>query len=159
MKNMAPVGADLTQPNTSMEIIRGMDNLQRVDYEIADDGGGTLLLFGAGNWAVLSDTQTLVLATATAVANSFPVWAGNESGRSDVHATGKATILMGGRFTYKTDRYDTVPTYAAGSPITLKVANGEDRVPTLATGADPVLGRVVEPPDATGIITLEVIRN
>jgi len=158
MLNMAPLTKDLTKPDNSMNIIRGLETLMRADYSIGLDGSGNPLVFGAGQWAVLSATGTLTLATATAVANTFPVWAGNSSDRSDVHATGMATILLGGRFIYQTNLFDTTATYLAGSPITVKVVGANDRVPTLATGTDIVLGRVITPP-VNGIITLEVVRN
>jgi len=165
MENMTPLSQDLTKPNTAFDITRGLESLIRVDKAIGIDPATTkTAIFSEGMWAKLSDTGTLVPATATPSANSFPIFAGNGDDRSDVHATGMATILMGGRFLYKTVQYDTVGVafgaYVSGLPLTLKQTVNVDRVLTQATGTDPVLARVITPPASAGaVMEIEVVRS
>jgi len=162
MENMTPLSADLTKPDYSFDIVRGLESLVRVDKSIGIDPATTkTALFSEGQWGKLTDTGAVVPATATASANTFPIFAGNASGRSDVHATGMVTLLMGGRFIYKTTQYDTsvaAASYVSGAPLTVKAVVGFDRVPTLAAGADVVLARVVTPPTAAGVMEIEVVR-
>jgi hypothetical protein len=150
-ENLVPLTEDLLDPEYKLEIIRGLEGLIRVDKKIAD--GET---FEEGDWAVLNDNDELVAPTATPAANTFPVWAGNSEGRSDVHATGKATILMGGRFIYKTSKYDSNPSYSVGSPLTVKDLGGGELTPTLQSGSEPILARVVAVP-ANGVMEIQVL--
>ncbi len=162
MENMTPLTSDLTKPDESFNIVRGLENLIRVDKPIGIDPATTkTAIFSEGQWGKLTDTGTVVPATATPSANTFPIFAGNALDRSDVHATGMVTLLMGGRFIYKTTQYDTnvaVASYLSGAPLTVKAIVGVDRVPTLAAGTDPILARVVTPPNAAGVMEIEVVR-
>ena len=150
-ENLVPLTQDLLEPDYKLDIIRGLEDLMRVDKKIADGE-----LFEEGDWAVLNDNDELVAPTATPVANTYPVWAGNAEGRSDVHATGKATILMGGRFIYKTAKFDSNPSYSVGSPITVKDLGAGEMTPTLQSGSEPVLGRVVAVP-SNGVMEIQVL--
>lgn len=137
MENMVPLTQDLILDTPLLEIVRGLENLQRVDEKIADGES-----FAEGDWAVLNDGGELEAPGATPVKNCFPVWAGNAEGRSDVAATGKATILKGGRFIYRTSKFDTTQTYAAGDALTVKDLGNGERVPTKAGGGEVVLAFV-----------------
>lgn len=152
-ENLVPLTQDLLDPEYKLEIIRGLEGLIRVDKTIADGE-----IFDEGDWAVLNNNDELVAPTATPVANTFPVWSGNAEGRSDVHATGKATILMGGRFVYKTSKYDTAPSYNTGDALTVKDLGGGEMVPTIQSGTEPVLARVHKVP-AGGFMEIEVVAN
>jgi hypothetical protein len=137
MENTVPLTQDLLVDTPLLEIIRGLEGLQRVDETIADGES-----FAEGDWAVLNNDGELEAPGATPVKNCFPVWAGNSEGRSDVAATGKATILKGGRFIYRTSKYDKTQSYAAGDELTVKDLGAGERVPTKAAGAEVVLAVV-----------------
>ena len=151
MDNLVPLSEDLLNPTYKLEIIRGLEGLMRVDKKLADG-----VIFEEGDWAVLNDSDELVAPTATPVANTFPVWAGNAEGRSDVHATGKATILIAGRFVYRTTKFDAGPVYSVGSPLTIKDLGGGERVPTLQSGTEPIVARVLAVP-AVGVMEIQVL--
>jgi hypothetical protein len=150
-ENLAPLSKDLFEPDYKLEIIRGLEHLIRVDKTIADGE-----VFAEGDWAVLNDNDELEAPSATPVANTYPVWAGNAEGRSDVHATKKATILMGQSFIYKTAKFDANPVYTVGAPITVKDLGAGEMVPTLQSGSEPILGRVVAIP-ANGVMEIQVL--
>ncbi len=150
-ENLVPLQEDLLIDTPKMDIFRGLESLIRVDEKIAAGA-----LFEEGDWAVLNDSNELVAPTTTPVANTFPVWAGNAEGRSDVHATGKATVLKGGRFFYRTTKFDPAPAYNVGSPLTVKSLGADERVPTLATGTEPVLARVAAIP-VNGVMAIQVL--
>jgi hypothetical protein len=149
--NLVPLQEDLLIDTPKMDIFRGLESLIRVDEKIAAGAS-----FEEGDWAVLNDSNELVAPTTTPVANTFPVWAGNAEGRSDVHATGKATVLKGGRFFYRTTKFDPAPNYHNGSPLTVKSLGGDERVPTLATGTEPVLARVAAVA-VNGVMDIQVL--
>ena len=132
-ENMVPLKEDLLLDTHALDIVRGLEGVQRADEKIAE--GET---FGEGDWAVLNDDAELETPGAAGVLNCFPVWAGNEEGRTDVAATGMATVLKGGRFMYRTSKYDKGQSYVAGDKLTVK--NG--KVPTKAGGSDAVLAVV-----------------
>ena len=102
--------------------------------------------------------QESVIPTATSVQATFPVWAGNSEGRSDVAATGKATVLMGGRFVYQTTKYDAGGSYNVGDPLTVKDLGGGERVPTNCASTEYVHAIVRKVP-AGGIMEIEVVAN
>jgi len=150
-ENLVPLQSDLTKDTYLLEVVRGLENIFRVDHAIAAGES-----FGEGDWAVINNLGELESPTATPVANTVPVFAGNAEGRSDVHATGKATVIKGGRFFYKTEKFDAAPSYNVGDDLTVKDLGGGERVPTLAAGSDPVLARVSAIP-AAGIMEIEVL--
>ena len=150
-ENLVPLTQDLLLEDHKLDIIRGLEHLIRVDKKI---GAGES--FAEGDWAVLNNNDELVAPAATPVANTFPVWAGNAEGRSDVHATGKATILMGQSFIYRTSKFDSNPTYNVGSPLTVKDLGAGELTPTLQSGTEPILARVVAVP-ADGVMEIQVL--
>lgn len=150
-ENLVPLQEDLTKETPLLEIVRNLENLIREDKKIAE--GET---FGEGDWAVINNNGELEAPAATPVYNTVPVWCGNAEGRSDVHATGKATILRGGRFIYRTTKFDTASSYNVGDGLTVKDLGEGERVPTLAAGSDPVLARVSAIP-ANGVMEIEVL--
>lgn len=147
-ENMVPLTQDLTEESHKLDIIRGLEGVIRIDKDIAD--GVTL---AEGQWAVLKDDDTLDVPAATPVANTYPIWAGNADGRSDVHATGKATMLQGGRFIYRTTMFDaSLASASVGTAITVKASG----LPTAQAGTEVVLARVFKMA-ANGIIEIEVL--
>lgn len=149
-ENLVPLTEDLTKEDNKLNIIRGLEQLQRVDKTIADGES-----FREGEYAVLTDSDELVSPGASSVSNCFPVWAGNAEGRSDVHATGKATILMGQGFIYRTSVFNDAETYSVGDGITCK---DNSKIPTLASGNDKILGRVVGVSEE-GLLEIKVTHN
>jgi len=149
--NLVPLQEDLTLDQHLLDIVRGLENLIREDLTIAVGES-----FAEGDWAVINNNKELEAPGAAPVANTVPVFAGNAEGRSDVHATGKATCCRGGRFIYRTQKFDATPAYNVGDSLTVKDLGAGERVPTLASGSDPVLARVSSIP-ASGIMEIEVL--
>lgn len=151
IENMVPLQEDLLLSTHKLDIFKGLENVIRMDKKISAGE-----VFAEGNWAVLNDSDELEAPTATPVANTYPVWAGNANGRTDVHATGMATCLMGGRFFYRTDMFDSAPSYSVGDGLTVKDLGAGEMVPTKASGTEPVLARVHRVP-AAGVMEIEVL--
>ena len=148
-ENMVPLTRDLTEESYKLDIIRGLEGVIRIDKTIGAD-----LIFAEGEWAVLQDDDTLGEPGPAAVANTYPIWAGNADERSDVHATGKATMLQGGRFIYRTTMFGaSLSSASVGSPITVKGG----KLPVLGVeGTDVILARVFKMA-ANGIMEIEVL--
>ena len=153
-ENLVPLSSDLTQDEYKLEVIRGLEGLIRVDKSIEDGKS-----FSEGDWAVLSNADELTEAGATGVSNCYPVWCGNGDGRSDVHATGKATILMGGRFIYKTSKF-VGSGFSVGDELTVKATGnpGEQLLPSAAGLGDAVVAKVHKV-DAAGLMEIEVLAS
>lgn len=151
--NLVPLTEDLLEESHSLDIFRGLENLNRMDKTIADGAS-----FYEGDWAVLNDDDELEAPGATPKANTYPIWLGNAEGRSDVHATGKATILVSGGFLYRTSKYDDGGSYSVGDALTVKDLGGGERVPTAQSGSEPILARVFSVP-ANGIMEIQVLDN
>jgi len=131
-----PVGADLTAPDNSLRVLRGLEKAPRVDYKIA-----TGLSKTQGDWAVLGDDGLLHEAGSTGKAATYLVFSGTD--RFDVKATGAITVF--GRYPgllCQTSKFDAAPTYHAGSPLTYKLVSSVPKL-TLATSGDAVLANVV----------------
>ena len=136
--NLAPLQEDLLEETPLLEVIRGLEGAIREDIALAEGES-----FAEGEWAVINADYELEAPGATGVANCVPVWAGDAEGRSDVHATGKLTVLRRARgFIYRTTRFDKGETYAVGDALTVKSLGNGSRVPTKAGGSDAVLARV-----------------
>ena len=148
-ENMVPLTQDLTEESHKLDIIRGLEGVIRIDKEIASG-----VILAEGQWAVLGDDDTLSMPAAVPVANTYPIWAGNADERSDVHATGKATMLQGGRFIYRTTMFGaSLSSASVGSPITVKGG----KLPVLGVeGTDVILARVFKMA-ANGIMEIEVL--
>jgi hypothetical protein len=148
---VAPISVDLRQEDNRLNIVKGIEFLKIKDEPMTAgvvSGGCT-----AGDWLVYG-AGGLAYPTATAVANTYPVWVGND--QYDAQATGNATILVGGGFIYRTIKYVT-GSYVAGQNLTVKDLGGGEHVPSAAGGSDPVLARVFTAPDANGIMEILVL--
>lgn len=132
---IVPVQVDLTTEFGPLEIIRGFENMFRVDNPIRPN---TALV--AGEWGVLNDDGTVTRPTASPVVNTFLCIAGTD--RFDSAATGNVTMAMNSNIRVRTTTYDPSPTYHVGSPLTVKDIGGGTAFVTLASGTDPVLARV-----------------
>ena len=148
-ENMVPLTEDLTKSTYLLDIIRGLEGIIPIDKKIADG-----VVLAEGDWAVLADDDTLGEPGAAAVANTYPIWAGNAEGRSDVHATGKATMLQGGRFIYRTTKFGTgVDAAPVGTPLTIKGG----KLPVVGVeGTDVILARIFKSL-AGGVVEIEVL--
>lgn len=148
---VAPIAVDLRDEDNRMSIIKGIERLNPKDEVMvaAVVSGGC----DSGDWLVKGATG-LAYPTTTAVANTYPVWVGND--QFDVQATGMATILIGGGFIYRTTKY-AAGAYTAGQALTVKDLGAGERVPSAAAGTDPIVGRVYTAPDASGVMEIEVL--
>jgi hypothetical protein len=152
---IAPISVDLRTEDLRMDIIKGIEHLN-----IQDEALNSVLqgqdLVETGDWLVLESDNTLNVPTTTAVANTFPVWVGND--QYDSQATGQATIILGGGFLYRTTKF--VPgTYTNGQALTVKDLGGGERVPSAASGSDPVLCRVYKTPDSQNAMQIFVVNR
>lgn len=137
-ENLLPLTEDLLNETPLLEVIRGLEGLFREDIPMAAGES-----FAEGDWAVINNDYELEAPGATPSRACVPVWAGNSEGRSDVHATNKATVLRRTRgFIYRTTKFDGTQTYAVGDNLTVKDLGSGERVPTKAAGAEAVLARV-----------------
>lgn len=146
---IAPISVDLRQPDNRMDITKGIEHLNIRDEKISSG-----LSCSIGDWLVLNNSAVLVAPSSTAVPNTYPVWVGNDE--YDSQATGQATILMSGGFSYRTNKF-VVGSYTAGMNLTVKDLGGGERVPSQAATNDPILARVYKAPDSTGVMEIEVL--
>jgi hypothetical protein len=146
---IAPITEDLRKEDRRMDIIKGMEHLNLVD--VAAVSAVKTAGFEAGDWLV-KGANGLEAPTATAVANTYPVWVGND--QLDATATGKGTIIVSGGFIYRTNKY-VAGVYTAGQNLTIMAAG----IPEAAGGGDPVLARVFTAPDAQGVMEIEVLNR
>lgn len=153
-ENLAPLQQDLLEADDKLEVIRGLEKVFREDITVAD--GET---FAEGDWAVINDDYELEAPDTTPVHNCVPVWAGNAEGRSDVHATGKLTVLRrSSGFIYRTSKFNKGVTYNSGDALTVKDLGNGERVPTKAGGTEAVLARVSKVV-SDNVLEIEVISN
>lgn len=148
---VAPIAVDLRQTDNRLNIVKGIEFVKPKDevMQAAVVTGGT----DAGDWLV-KGAGGLSYPTTTAVANTFPVWVGND--QYDSQATGNATLLLGGGFIYRTTKY-VAGSYVEGQNLTVKNLGGGERVPSSAGGSDPILARVYTAPDAQGVMEILVL--
>jgi hypothetical protein len=152
-ENMVPLSEDLTESKSLLDIIRGLEQIHRIDKKISNG-----VVLAEGEWAVLQDDDTLVRPGAAALPNTYPIWAGNADGRSDVHATGKATMIQGGRFIYRTSQFDSsLVGKPVGTYFTVKNLGSDVAVPSLGDKTtEEVFGKIFKVA-ANGLIELEVL--
>jgi len=148
---VAPISQDLRREDQRMDIIKGIEHIHPKD-EVMTTAVKTAGV-SAGDWLV-KGASGLDFPTATAVANTYPVWVGND--QFDSQATGKATILVGSGFIYRTTKF-VAGVYTAGLNLTVKDLGGGEVVPSAAGGTDPVLARVYTAPDAAGVMEILVL--
>lgn len=132
-----PVGEDLTKEEGKLSILRGLENMHRVDKPLADGAD-----FALGEWAVLQADGTLARPGATPVPQSYLVFAGTD--RFDVAATGQVTIIMASEVIAKSSQFDSGVSYAVGDALTVKDLGGGEAVLTKQAGTESVLARVLE---------------
>ena len=153
---VSPIAVDLRQPNNQMDIIKGLEDVQsHVKDELMSTAAKTAGIT-AGDWLVKSAAGTgLTLPTTTAQANTYPIWVGND--QYDSQATGQATLIVGCGFIYRTTKF-VAGSYTEGQNLTVKDdGTGTVRVPSAASGSDPILARVYTAPDANGVMEIEVL--
>lgn len=148
---IAPISVDLRAPDNRMDVIKGIEHVNYKDEALASG-----LACELGDWLVLDNTGVLMAPTATPVANTYPVFSGND--QYDAQATGQATILISGGFIYRTSKF-APGIYTAGMNLTVKDLGAGEKVPSQAAGGDPVLCRVYKAPDAKGVMEIEVLNR
>ena len=136
MSNLVPLQADLTKEDLRLSILRGHENMFRVDKKLAPSVSLEL-----GEWGCLSADGTVERPGATPVANTFLIFCGTE--RYDVHATGQVTMIMNSNVIAKTDRF-AVGSYNVGDELTVKDLGAGEAVLTIAASGEYVLARAVE---------------
>ena len=147
---VAPITVDLRTEDLRMDIIKGMEKLNLKDEPITSG-----LALEAGDWAV-NGSSGLAAPGVTAVANTYPVWVGND--QLDSQATGKATLILGGGFLYRTTKI-VAGSYTKGQNLTVKDLGGGEKIPSAAGGSDPVMARIYTPTDAAGVTEIEVLNR
>lgn len=147
---IAPISVDLRAEDTRMDIVKGIEFVNYKDEKLNASVTATV---EAGDWLVLDNDGTLVEPGASAVANTYPVFVGND--QFDAQATGQCTLIVGGKFNYRTNKYEA-GSYTAGQNLTIK---GSSRKLQAAGGSDPVLARVYKSPDAKGIMEVTVLNR
>lgn len=145
---IVPAQEDLATPVDDFEIIRGWTQMHRASKPLA-----TGVVCTTGEWLVLGDNGKLTRPSATPVANTFLVLDGTN--RYDVAALKEATIIMASKIVVRTKLYDHTVNYSVGDNLTVKDLGNHEAIPTAATGADPVLARVVGIPN--GFLEYEVV--
>jgi hypothetical protein len=145
---IAPISVDLRAADNRMDIIKGMEHLN-----IKDEVLGAGLSVESGDWLV-KGASAMALPGLSAVANTYPVWVGND--QYDAQATGNVTILTNGGFIYRTSKF-VAGSYTAGQNLTVKDLGGGEKVPSAASGGDPVLARVYTAPDSKGVMEIQVL--
>jgi hypothetical protein len=145
---IAPITEDLRKEDLRMDVIKGIEFVKYKDEKL--DASVTVTV-EAGDWMVLNGSGVLVDPGASALANTYPVFVGND--QFDAQATGQLTLLLGGGFLYRTNKF-VAGSYSVGQNLTIK---GSDRTPQGASGGDPVLARVYKVPDAKGVMEIFVL--
>ena len=146
---IVPITEDLRKEDRRMDIVKGIENLLTRDEAMVS----ALATAGveAGDW-VVKGANGLEAPGAAASAATYPVWVGND--QTDARATGKATIIVGSGFIYRTTKFGA-GSYTVGQNLTVKGG----RVPVSADAGDPVLCRVYSAPDASGIMEILVLNR
>lgn len=134
---IAPIGEDLSTSDLSLDILRGLEKMYRVDKKVATGNA-----FLKGEWAVLNTDGKAERPSTTPVAQTYLVFCGTD--RYDAHATGQVTLIMSHPVVAKSSRYDVGQTYAVGDYLTVKdLGAGEAYVTKWGTG-EPKMARVLE---------------
>jgi len=147
---IAPITVDLRAPDNRMDIIKGMEHINVKDELL--DASLVATDLELGDWLVKGASNTMVAPTGTPVANTYPLWVGDD--QFDANATGQVTLIVGGHFIYRTTKY-AAGSYTNGQNLTVKSGT----VPIAATGTDPILARVYTAPDSKGVMEIEVLNR
>jgi hypothetical protein len=149
---IVPITEDLRTEDSRMDIIKGIEKLNPKDEVMTSAVAAAGC--SAGDWLV-KGANGLELAGGTAVANTYPVWVGND--QLDAVASGKATILVGGHYIYRTTKY-VAGSYTAGMNLTVKDTGGTSaKLLQAAGGTDPILARVYTAPDSKSVMEVRVL--
>jgi hypothetical protein len=150
---IVPITEDLRKEDSRMDIIKGIEHIAPKD-EVMTAG---VLSAGceAGDWLV-KGANGLEIPGLSAVANTYPVWVGND--QLDAKASGKATIIVDGGFIYRTTKY-VAGSYTVGMNLTVKGLGAGEKVPSAAAGSDPILARVYTAPDSKGVMEILVLNR
>ena len=146
---IVPITEDLRKEDRRFDIVKGIENLLTRDETMVS----ALATAGieAGDW-VVKGANGLEAPGASASAATYPVWVGND--QTDAKATGKATIIVGSGFIYRTTKYAS-GSYTAGQNLTVKGG----KLPVAAEAGDPVLCRVYSAPDSAGVMEILVLNR
>ena len=148
-----PISEDLTTEEKSLSVIRGLEDMKRVDKKLKS--GET---FALGEWAVINSDGEAERAGGSAVHNTYPVFAGTD--RFDVHATGQVTLIMNSAIIAKTNKFNPAPSYVVGMPLTVKAYSAGKSELTEATGGDAIVARVHDASEvANGCLVYETVQN
>jgi hypothetical protein len=124
---IAPITEDLTVPEGRLEVLRGFEQMYRVDVPYGDAQA-----FVLGEWACIHADGKAYRATSTPVAASYLVFCGND--RYDAKATGQVTLIQSDVIA-STTLFDAVPTYVPGDYLTVKAyATGKSGLTKWASG-------------------------
>lgn len=143
--SIVPVQQDLTTQYAPLEILRGFEQMKRVDYPMTPG-----VALNKGEWGCLNDSGVVTRPTGTAVQATYLCFAGTE--QFDSAATGAVTLLPNSLVRIQTSMYNTAGTYHVGTPLTVKDTGGGVAVVTPAAGGDPVLARCVVVPTSGSIV-------
>lgn len=144
---VVPLQEDLTKEDLRLNVLRGHENMFRVDKKFAT--GESLQL---GEWGCLQNDGTMARPSAVPVAETYLVFCGNE--RYDSMATGQVTLIMNSSIIIKTNRFDASASYAAGSLLSVKDLGAGEAGVTLASPGEYCVGKVQEV--GSGYLVIEV---
>ena len=147
--SIVPVSTDLTTEFGALEILRGFEQMKRVDRKIQ---ANTAL--NKGEWGVLNDDGTISRPTSTPARMTFLCFAGTQ--QFDAAATGQVTLIENSLVQIQTTLFDPNPTYHVGDGLTVKDLGGGEAYVTKSAGSEPVLARVVSPP-TNGVIVYDTV--
>lgn len=133
---VAPIGVDLSTDDLSLDVLRGLEKMFRVDKKIAVGAS-----FLKGEWAVLNSDSKAERPGASAVGETYLVFCGTD--RFDAAATGQVTLIMSHPVVVKTSRFKA-DTYTVGAYLTVKSGGTGFAGVCLQTSTEPKLARVLE---------------
>jgi len=112
---VVPVGEDLTTEDLGLSILRGFENMYRVDKKLSKVP--TPAYFEKGEWAAL-DSDGKAQRCDTAVGQSYLVLLGTD--RFDVKANDAVTLVMSHPIIVKSSKFDGGEDYAVGDYLQAK---------------------------------------
>jgi hypothetical protein len=154
-ENFVPVTEDLRLSDLKFDVVKGLELVSQMTHDKQKDPSLTAAV-EAGDWLVLSNTDTLVAPGSTGVGNTYPVWVGDES--FDTMASGKLTVILGGGYIVQTKKFQS-GSYVAGTNLTVKIGGGGEKYVVAAGGADAILARVTKAPGADGVMEYLVLNR
>ena len=149
---VVPVSEDLTADDLTLQILRGLEKMHRVDKKLASTGVSLTL----GEWGVVGDDGTVTRPTTTPQKNSYLCFAGTD--RFDSHATGQVTLIMSSKVIAQSNMYDQTATYHAGNLLVAKdLGGGEAKLALAVSDADKAAAVAMVTEVGTGYLTYEVL--